>query len=107
MQPAHRVKQPAVGIRRVVASRIRLAEALRDAGRPDTAEPLLRAALSLAGTECPEYLEHAWYALGTCQLTLGDPDSVHFFHDAGLDYVSCSPFRVPVSRLEAGRAAMS
>ena len=33
------------------------------------------------------------------------PRHVHFFHDAGLDYVSCSPFRVPVARLEAGRAA--
>jgi pyruvate,orthophosphate dikinase len=31
---------------------------------------------------------------------------VHFFHAAGLDYVSCSPFRVPVARLEAGRAAL-
>jgi pyruvate, orthophosphate dikinase len=29
---------------------------------------------------------------------------VHFFHEVGLDYVSCSPFRVPVARLEAGRA---
>ncbi|MEU5204543.1 pyruvate, phosphate dikinase [Streptomyces pseudogriseolus] len=37
----------------------------------------------------------------------GDPESVHFFHAAGLDYVSCSPFRVPVARLEAGRAALS
>jgi len=36
----------------------------------------------------------------------GDPESVHFFADAGLDYVSCSPFRVPVARLEAGRAAV-
>ena len=32
---------------------------------------------------------------------------VHFFHDVGLDYVSCSPFRVPVARLEAGRAAVT
>jgi pyruvate,orthophosphate dikinase len=31
---------------------------------------------------------------------------VHFFHEVGLDYVSCSPFRVPVARLEAGRAAV-
>jgi pyruvate,orthophosphate dikinase len=30
---------------------------------------------------------------------------VHFFHEVGLDYVSCSPFRVPIARLEAGRAA--
>jgi pyruvate,orthophosphate dikinase len=37
----------------------------------------------------------------------GDPDSVHFFHSVGLDYVSCSPFRVPVARLEAGRAAVA
>jgi pyruvate, orthophosphate dikinase len=37
----------------------------------------------------------------------GDPESVHFFQEAGLDYVSCSPFRVPVARLEAGRAALA
>ena len=32
----------------------------------------------------------------------GDPDSIHFFQTVGLDCVSCSPFRVPVARLEAG-----
>jgi pyruvate, orthophosphate dikinase len=41
--------------------------------------------------------------IGVCGEHGGDPDSVHFFHHAGLDYVSCSPFRVPVARLEAGR----
>ncbi|MDN0199825.1 pyruvate, phosphate dikinase [Streptomyces sp. S.PNR 29] len=45
--------------------------------------------------------------IGVCGEHGGDPDSVHFFHGAGLDYVSCSPFRVPVARLEAGRAALS
>jgi pyruvate,orthophosphate dikinase len=44
--------------------------------------------------------------LGICGEHGGDPDSVHFFHHVGLDYVSCSPFRVPVARLEAGRAAL-
>jgi pyruvate,orthophosphate dikinase len=44
--------------------------------------------------------------LGICGEHGGDPDSVHFFHQVGLDYVSCSPFRVPVARLEAGRAAI-
>jgi pyruvate,orthophosphate dikinase len=44
--------------------------------------------------------------LGICGEHGGDPESVHFFHDVGLDYVSCSPFRVPVARLEAGRAAL-
>jgi pyruvate, orthophosphate dikinase len=44
--------------------------------------------------------------IGVCGEHGGDPDSVHFFHRAGLDYVSCSPFRVPVARLEAGRAAV-
>jgi pyruvate,orthophosphate dikinase len=44
--------------------------------------------------------------LGVCGEHGGDPDSVHFFHQVGLDYVSCSPFRVPVARLEAGRAAL-
>jgi pyruvate,orthophosphate dikinase len=42
--------------------------------------------------------------IGVCGEHGGDPDSVRFFHEAGLDYVSCSPFRVPVARLEAGRA---
>jgi pyruvate,orthophosphate dikinase len=45
--------------------------------------------------------------IGVCGEHGGDPESVHFFHDAGLDYVSCSPFRVPVARLEAGRAAVA
>jgi pyruvate,orthophosphate dikinase len=44
--------------------------------------------------------------LGVCGEHGGDPDSVHFFHQLGLDYVSCSPFRVPVARLEAARAAV-
>ncbi|WP_182886400.1 pyruvate, phosphate dikinase [Microbispora sp. H10885] len=45
--------------------------------------------------------------LGICGEHGGDPDSVHFCHEIGLDYVSCSPFRVPVARLEAGRAALT
>ncbi|MCO6006286.1 pyruvate, phosphate dikinase [Actinoallomurus purpureus] len=44
--------------------------------------------------------------LGVCGEHGGDPESVHFFHQVGLDYVSCSPFRVPIARLEAGRAAI-
>lgn len=44
--------------------------------------------------------------LGICGEHGGDPDSIHFFHEVGLDYVSCSPFRIPVARLEAGRAAL-
>ena len=43
---------------------------------------------------------------GVCGEHGGDPDSIHFFDKVGLDYVSCSPFRVPVARLEAGRAAV-
>lgn len=43
--------------------------------------------------------------MGICGEHGGDPISIHFFHQVGLDYVSCSPFRVPVARLEAGRAA--
>ena len=45
--------------------------------------------------------------LGVCGEHGGDPRSIDFFHNVGLDYVSCSPFRVPVARLEAGRAAVS
>jgi len=45
--------------------------------------------------------------IGVCGEHGGDPASVRFFHEAGLDYVSCSPFRVPIARLEAGRAAVA
>jgi pyruvate,orthophosphate dikinase len=45
--------------------------------------------------------------LGICGEHGGDPASVWFFDEVGLDYVSCSPFRVPVARLEAGRAAIA
>jgi pyruvate,orthophosphate dikinase len=44
--------------------------------------------------------------LGICGEHGGDPDSIQFFHEVGLDYVSCSPFRIPVARLEAGRSAL-
>jgi pyruvate,orthophosphate dikinase len=45
--------------------------------------------------------------LGVCGEHGGDPASIHFFDAVGLDYVSCSPFRVPVARLEAARASLS
>ncbi|MBM3807212.1 MAG: pyruvate, phosphate dikinase [Acidimicrobiia bacterium] len=45
--------------------------------------------------------------LGICGEHGGDPSSVHFFHNVGLDYVSCSPYRVPVARLAAAQAALS
>ena len=44
--------------------------------------------------------------LGICGEHGGDPDSVKFFHTVGLDYVSCSPFRVPIARLAAAQAAV-
>jgi len=44
--------------------------------------------------------------LGICGEHGGDPDSIAFFHGAGLDYVSCSPFRVPVARVAAAQAAI-
>ncbi len=44
--------------------------------------------------------------LGICGEHGGDPASVAFFHATGLDYVSCSPFRVPIARLAAARAAL-
>jgi len=45
--------------------------------------------------------------LGICGEHGGDPESIHFFHQVGLDYVSCSPFRVPIARLAAAQAAIS
>jgi pyruvate,orthophosphate dikinase len=45
--------------------------------------------------------------VGVCGEHGGDPDSIEFFHKVGLDYVSCSPFRVPIARLAAARAALT
>jgi pyruvate,orthophosphate dikinase len=45
--------------------------------------------------------------LGVCGEHGGDPASIHFFHKVGLNYVSCSPYRVPVARLAAAQAALS
>jgi pyruvate,orthophosphate dikinase len=44
--------------------------------------------------------------MGVCGEHGGDPASVMFFHHAGLDYVSCSPFRVQTARIAAARAAL-
>jgi len=45
--------------------------------------------------------------LGICGEHGGDPDSIRFCYSVGLDYVSCSPFRVPVARLAAAQAVLS
>ena len=44
--------------------------------------------------------------LGVCGEHGGDPESIAFFYDAGLDYVSCSPYRVPIARLAAAQAVV-
>jgi len=44
--------------------------------------------------------------LGICGEHGGEPSSVEFCHEIGLDYVSCSPFRVPIARLAAAQAAI-
>ena len=44
--------------------------------------------------------------VGVCGETGGDPASIDFYHNCGLDYVSCSPFRIPVARLAAAQAAL-
>jgi pyruvate, orthophosphate dikinase len=49
---------------------------------------------------------HPGLKLGICGEHAGDPDSVASFHQAGLDYVSCSPFRIPIARIAAAQAAI-
>ena len=44
--------------------------------------------------------------LGVCGEHGGDPESIIFFYNAGLDYVSCSPFRIPIARLAAAQAVL-
>ena len=50
---------------------------------------------------------HPGLKLGVCGEHGGDPDSIAFFHSAGLDYVSCSPLRIPIARIAAAQAAVS
>jgi pyruvate,orthophosphate dikinase len=50
---------------------------------------------------------HPGLELGVCGEHGGDPDSIRFFHDVGLDYVSCSPFRLPIARVAAAQAAIA
>jgi pyruvate, orthophosphate dikinase len=49
---------------------------------------------------------HPGLKLGICGEHGGDPESIEFFHRAGLDYVSCSPYRVPIARIAAAQAAI-
>ena len=66
-----------------------------------TTEELVRLAVERGRKTRPDI------KLGVCGEHGGDPDSIHFFHQAGLDYVSCSPYRVPVARLAAAQAALA
>jgi pyruvate,orthophosphate dikinase len=50
---------------------------------------------------------HPGLKLGVCGEHGGDPDSIDFFHHSGLDYVSCSPYRVPIARVAAAQAAIA
>jgi pyruvate,orthophosphate dikinase len=61
---------------------------------------LIRTAVALGRKTRPELV------IGICGEHGGDPDSIEFCHIAGLNYVSCSPFRVPVARLAAAHAAL-
>jgi len=61
---------------------------------------LIRTAVSLGREARPEL------GLGVCGEHAGDPRSIEFFHEVGMDYVSCSPFRVPVARLAAAQATL-
>jgi pyruvate,orthophosphate dikinase len=62
---------------------------------------LVRIAIERGRTSRPDI------KLGICGEHGGDPASVKFFHDSGLDYVSCSPYRVPIARLAAAQAALA
>jgi pyruvate,orthophosphate dikinase len=63
--------------------------------------PIVRTAVELGRKSRPDI------KLGICGEHGGDPSSIHFFAQVGLDYVSCSPYRVPVARLAAAQAGLS
>jgi pyruvate,orthophosphate dikinase len=67
----------------------------------DGVGPIVRTAVELGRRARPGL------KLGVCGEHGGDPSSIHFFDEVGLDYVSCSPYRVPVARLAAAQAALA
>jgi pyruvate,orthophosphate dikinase len=67
----------------------------------DGVGPLVRMAVDLGRRARPDI------KLGVCGEHGGDPASIHFFEKVGLNYISCSPYRVPVARLAAAQAALS
>jgi pyruvate,orthophosphate dikinase len=67
----------------------------------DGVGPIVRMAVELGRKTRPDL------KLGVCGEHGGDPASIHFFEKVGLDYVSCSPYRVPVARLAAAQAALA
>jgi pyruvate,orthophosphate dikinase len=79
-------------------------EALERVGGPQLARDGVGRLVALATTE--GRATKPGLQVGVCGEHGGDPDSIHFFHTAGLDDVSCSPFRVPVACLEAGCAVL-
>ncbi len=54
----------------------------------------------------PKAKAHARFEMRVCGEHGGDPDSIIFFDSVGLDYVSCSPYRVPIARLAAAQATI-
>ena len=67
----------------------------------DGVGPIVRTAVELGRRTRPEI------KLGVCGEHGGDPSSIHFFENVGLNYVSCSPYRVPVARLAAAQATLA
>jgi len=67
----------------------------------DGVGPIVRTAVKLGRLARPGL------KLGVCGEHGGDPSSIYFFDEVGLDYVSCSPYRVPVARLAAAQAALA
>jgi pyruvate,orthophosphate dikinase len=67
----------------------------------DGVGPVLRTGVELGRRARPDL------KIGVCGEHGGDPSSIHFFEKVGLDYVSCSPYRVPVARLAAAQAALA
>ena len=85
---------------RVPRGRRACAQPVRDDGRRGAAR-WSRSAVAAGALGAPDI------KLGICGEHGGDPDSIAFCHSAGLDYVSCSPYRVPIARLAAAQAVLS
>ncbi len=99
------IRRQCTGDYKSMPIRRKVRELLGIAGRRSPKTPVVEQGISISVDE--GRAARPDLKIGVCGEHGGDPDSVHFFHHAGIDYCACAPCRGPLALLEAGRAALA